>query len=197
MRRDFRCRLAEFPIKTMKPFVQFQRHVDVILLVIVACGIFARLYGISEPIRGHHEWRQADTAAVARNFYEESMNILYPRVDWRGNSPGYVESEFQIYTFLVAVSYYIFGPHEWLGSAFNITVYALSALVLFFFISRLSDEYSALLAVFFYSFVPLTFYFTRTFQPDALMAFFSLVGVYYFWIWTEQGRRTSIVISGL
>lgn len=57
------------------------------------------------------------------------MNILYPKVDWRGNSPGYAEAEFQLYNFLVAILYSLFGLYEWLGRAEHPrlrTVYAAS-----------------------------------------------------------------------
>lgn len=48
-------------------------------------------------------WRQADTAAIARNFVEEEFAPLAPRIDWRGDGPGYVETELQLYPAAVAV----------------------------------------------------------------------------------------------
>ncbi|MEZ4403026.1 MAG: glycosyltransferase family 39 protein [Kofleriaceae bacterium] len=47
-------------------------------------------------------WRQADTAAIARNFVDEDADPLRPRIDWRGDGPGYVETELQLYPALVA-----------------------------------------------------------------------------------------------
>ena len=72
-------------------------------IVLLAIGV--RLYHISFPVAGWHSWRQADTAAIARNLYQNGFNLLYPQIDWGGNSPGYVESEFQLYPFLVALLY--------------------------------------------------------------------------------------------
>ena len=97
------------------------------------------------------------------------MNLFYPRVDWRGASTGFVESEFQIFTFLVVAFYRVLGEHVEIARAFNITFFALTTLVLFDFGRRMFSVPAALLAVFFLSFNPLHAYFSRTFQPDALM----------------------------
>jgi hypothetical protein len=167
------------------------------MIVLILFGILARLYGISAPPYSVHDLRQYETAAIARNFFDGSLNILYPQVDWRGSSPGYVESEFQIYTFLVALLYRTFGVHEWLGSGLNIVFYIVSAILLFRLVQNLFDERVALFSVFFYSFVPLSVVFTRSFQPDALMALSSLAGVYYFSRWMEEERWTSLLISAL
>ncbi len=42
-------------------------------------------------------WRQADTQAIARNLAFEEFAPHRPRIDWRGDGPGYVETEAQIY----------------------------------------------------------------------------------------------------
>ena len=168
-----------------------------VLVTLLVAGVLARLYHIDAPLMEYRSYRQNDNAALARNFYEGGMNIFYPQVDWRGNSPGYAEAEFQLYNFSVALLYCVFGVHEYLGRAVNILVYLLSALLLFQFARRLMDETAALPAVFFYSFAPLSFYFTRAFQGDALMALGSLAAVHYFWVWTEKKRLFPLVISAL
>lgn len=37
------------------------------------------------------------------------MNILYPRVDWRGDTPGYVEMEFPALPWVAGGLYHLFG----------------------------------------------------------------------------------------
>lgn len=128
------------------------RNATLLLFLLIVCGAAARLYRITQPMLGPYDWRYFDTAAMARNFYEGGMHFLYPQVDWRGNSPGYVDSESPLYTYSVAVLYHLFGVHEWVGRAFNaVIIYGLSALVLFHLVRRLFDERVALLTVFFYS----------------------------------------------
>ena len=47
-------------------------------------------------------WRQADTAQIARNLVDEEADPLRPRIAWRGDGPGYVETELQLYPAIVA-----------------------------------------------------------------------------------------------
>jgi len=64
---------------------------------------------IFPSLQGQKIWRQADTAAVARNFAVESMNIFYPRIDLRGNLSGITGMEFPLFNYLVAIVYKITG----------------------------------------------------------------------------------------
>ena len=59
----------------------------ILLAVFIVAGSL-RLVNLTAPVLGHHSWRQADTAAMARNFVEERFNILYPAIDWRGATRG-------------------------------------------------------------------------------------------------------------
>src|SRR3954471_20200309 len=102
-----------------------------ILCLIILAGAGARLFRIDAPFSDLHQYRQFDTAALARNLAEESLNVFYPRVDWRGNSPGYVEVEFQAFTLPVALLYRVFGVHEWLSRVLNLLFYAATALLLY------------------------------------------------------------------
>ena len=65
-------------------------------------------------LQGQHIWRQADVAAVARNFAVESMNIFYPRVDLRGDLSGITGMEFPLFNYIVAMIYKITGT-TWVG----------------------------------------------------------------------------------
>src|SRR4030088_1040735 len=98
-----------------KSFRHFAGRPIAILGLLILAGAAARMYRIDAPFADWHQYRQYDTAAVARNIPEEYLNVFYPRVDWRGNSPGYVEVEFQAFTLPVALLYRVFGVHEWLA----------------------------------------------------------------------------------
>lgn len=168
----------------------------VILLLLVGVGVFVRLYHLDAPLLDRRPFRQIDTAAIARNFYDEGMNPLYPRVDWRGTSTGFVELEAPVYTWSVAVLYHIFGVHDAVGRGFNILFYALAAMLLFRLSRRLFGDGAALFAVFFFSFCPLSLFYTRSFQGDSMLAWASLAAVYYFWRWTEAQRLRDLLLSG-
>ena len=171
--------------------------ISVTLIGLILCGIAMRCFRIDLPLFDGHGYRQHDTAAIARNFAEESMNAFYPRVDWRGESSGFAETEFQIYTFTVAVLYKTFGVHEFLGRGLNVCLFVLSAGLLFLFIQAVFDERAALIGVFFYCIAPLAVFYNRSFQPDTLLALASLFSIYAFWRWSQRLRWPWLVLSGL
>lgn len=47
--------------------------IKISLLLIVLLGLIVRLYKVENPVADWHSWRQADTAAVARNFYKQNF----------------------------------------------------------------------------------------------------------------------------
>ena len=54
------------------------------LVLILALGAALRLFHLDAPFLDSHAWRQLDTAAMARNFYEGSFIPFDPQVDWGG-----------------------------------------------------------------------------------------------------------------
>ena len=168
-----------------------------LLILIVGLGVLVRTYRLDAPLLDRRPFRQIDTAAVARNFHDEGMNPLYPRVDWRGTSSGLVEVEGPVYTWSVAVLYHVFGVHDAVGRGFNILFFVLAAMLLFRLTRHLFGGTAALFAVFFYSFCPLSLFYTRSFQGDSMLSFASLATVFYFWRWCEDKRTRHLVASGL
>lgn len=68
--------------------------------------------------RGVHVWRQCNTLAVAKNFHEEEMNIMRPRVDHRKGQTGVTGTAFPAFEFALAAQYQVIGftenGHRWL-----------------------------------------------------------------------------------
>jgi hypothetical protein len=73
--------------------------------------------------RGVHVWRQCNTLSVARNFYQEDMHILKPRVDNRKGTNGRTGTAFPLFEYVLAVQYKLFGftnsGHRWLQLSFT------------------------------------------------------------------------------
>ena len=127
------------------------------LLGIIVLGLVVRLFEVGEPLIDKQAWRQADTAAIARNYFEEGYELLWPRVDWRGATSGYVEMNFPLYPFLVSVLYGLWGEaNDSLGRLLSSLFSVVTSFVLFLFARRLfDDEFTALCAAFFFLFFPL------------------------------------------
>jgi hypothetical protein len=165
-------------------------------ILIIMSGFVARLINVTDPILEVAGWRQCSTASIARNFYYNGMNIFYPQVLEGGTTNGIVgETEFHLYTFVVALLYKIFGVHEYLGRLVSITAFCGGA----FFLYRLSRKYvdvtTSLIALLFYTFNPYIFFYSRSFQPESTMLFFSFAMLYYFseWIDKEGWRRFALM----
>ena len=149
--------------------------------LIIISGFLVRMINIELPIFEVAMWRQCGTAYIARNFYEHGMNIFYPQMVGGGDIKAYVgESEFQIYTYTVAILYKLFGVHEYLGRLVSILAYCGGAAFLYKLAIKYIDKRSSLIALLFYTFCPYLFFYTRSFQPDSCMIFFSIAMLYYF-----------------
>lgn len=165
------------------------------LILILLLTLTTRLYHIDFPIAGWHSWRQADTAAIARSFATENMNIAYPAIDWRGETPGYVESEFQLYTFMIALLYKLFGIQEIFGRALSVLCSLLTVLGLYLLVKKMIDERTALWSAFFYAVLPLSIYYGRAFMPEQMMLMFSVFGIYFYSQWLDDNSWKHFLTS--
>ena len=86
---------------------RFKRwHFAFVLILVQVISHFAYL---KLPAVGNHVWRQCNTLAVARNYYQEDMDILYPRIDKRYHSNGITGPQFTSYDYTLALVYKAFG----------------------------------------------------------------------------------------
>jgi hypothetical protein len=80
---------------------------------------------MNEPPRSIHVWRQTLTLAMSRNFAQEGMNILEPKVDRRYETNGITGSQFLSYEWGLAVLYKVFGFHEHIHRWWSMLFYLL------------------------------------------------------------------------
>ena len=89
-------------------------------LLLIAAAL--RLVHLHAPILGVHSWRQADTAAIARNAFEHQLPFWTPQVDWGGMGSGFAETDPPLYSQAVASLYGVFGVHEWLARGLSLVL---------------------------------------------------------------------------
>ena len=155
------------------------RRAAFILWALLAGALLVRLLHVDAPIVGVNSWRQADTAAIARNFHVEGRSLLSPAVDWRGDGSGLVETELPIFPWLVAQAYALFGVHESIARVLTALFSVASLWALHGLVVLCVDRRTALWSVAAVAFLPLSIYYGRTVQPDALMAMCALFGLYF------------------
>jgi 4-amino-4-deoxy-L-arabinose transferase-like glycosyltransferase len=176
----------------MKATEQILQLREIILLLIILCvGISLRLIEISRPFVDGWSWRQTDVAMIAENFYQNGFNIFYPQVNWAGNNPGYVGTEFPLVPFIASLLYVFFGIQEWIGRSVSIFFFAVSVPFFYLLVRRVSNTRSALFAVAFYNLAPLGIFAGRSFMPDMTSLSFSIVALYFFAEWFDRPATKS------
>jgi len=156
-------------------------------ILIIFAGFLTRLINITQPILEVAGWRQCYTASVARNFYYHGMNIFYPQVLYGGNTEGYIGgTEFNIYTYVVALLYQLFGVHESLARLVSIIAFSGGAFFLYKLTRKYAGDTTGLITLLFYTFNPYIFFYSRSVQPESTMLFFSIAMLYFFSEWIER-----------
>ncbi len=169
----------------------------ILLILILLLGIVVRLYRVDNPVAAWHSWRQADTASVPRNFYQEGYNPFYPKGDDMSaisdsgemNPERYRFVEFPIYGSLVYFAYLINGGvDERYARIINILFATGSTLFIYFIAKKYFDTFIATLSMFLFAVLPFNVFFSRTILPEPSLVFFCL-GMFYFvdrWIWEDK-----------
>lgn len=170
-----------------------------ILILIIFFAFFVRLYKIDAPLADWHSWRQADTAAVARNFVKNGIDLIHPTYDdisstqsGLDNPKGYRMVEFPIYNAKVAIlskTFPIFPLEVW-GRLVSIFASLGSIIFLYLIVKKHADSTTALFSAFFFGLIPYNIFFSRTILPEPSMTFAFLGAIYFF-------DRNLIVLSAI
>jgi hypothetical protein len=152
-------------------------------------GLLVRLYKIDNPVADWHSWRQADTAAVSRNYINDGINMFYPTYDdvssiqsGKDNPTGIRMVEFPIYNVIHTILYNSFGVfsiEKW-GRITTALITLLTATFLFLLGKKHYSSKIGLLTAFFFLFLPFNVYFSRVILPDPLGVLFTVSALYYF-----------------
>lgn len=158
----------------------------VILVSIAVIGIAARLYKINGPIADWHSWRQADTAAVARNFEKFGVDPLRPRYDdlsniqsGKDNPSGWRMVEFPVYQLLAVLIKRAIPSFSVEVSLRFVSILATAGTIFLLGVlgRKLLNPVTGLFIAFFYAFLPYSMFYGRTTLPEPTGVFFSIAGL--------------------
>ena len=195
--------------KTKKTFLakhQITLRIFLLLLFFVG-GIIFRLHGFTNPVADWHSWRQADTAAVTRNFIKDGFTPLFPKFDSyhslnENNLPNpdrYFLAEFPIYniiTYYGFTTFHHFTIEEW-GRIVSIFFSAFGIIFLYLLVRQYSSEKVAMIAAFVFAFLPYNVYYGRVIMPDPMHISFSILALYLVTLWTKTSRWWWAVLAGI
>ncbi len=173
------------------------------VVVLLLLGLFVRLYKINSPIADWHSWRQADTAAVARNFLKNGFNPLYPKFDDLSSIPSGIDNpkghrfvEFPIYNVIHASFYKAtstvsdFLSFEGAGRLASSILWVIAGLFLYKIIEKKASWLTAFFSMVFFLFLPYNIFYSRTVLPDPTMVFFILASLYYLVNWEAKKENS-------
>lgn len=167
------------------------RDILILSIILITATVF-RLYKINTPLADLHSWRQADTAAVARNFIKYDFDLLKPRFDdlssvasGLDNPQGYRMVEFPLYSGLFASLYKYLPsiPLEVYGRLTTIVFSLIIITIIYFLLLKESGQLAAIIGSLVYAIFPFFVFFSRVILPDTMalsMAFLSILFLYLF-----------------
>ena len=171
-------------------------HKKRFLTVTITLTVLAHLFFLDMPPRSHHVWRQCNTLAVARNFYEEDMNILRPRVDRRQDTDGVTGMQFPSYEYILALQYKVFGEYNIIHRLTSLLIFILGLWGMYNLTELLfNNRLYAAIATWTLCWSPLMFYHSINALPDVLALSASIWGLYGYVKWQRDKRVTNLLIS--
>jgi len=177
-----------------KPHFQYR---DLVILASILLFAFVfRLYKINSPLADLHSWRQADTAAVARNYSRDGINLLLPRYDdlsgreaGKENPQGYRMVEFPLYNSFFAFSHQIIPSlqvevHGRLVSIFFslITI----AIIYYLLYKETASRLAAISASSVYAIFPFFVFFSRVVLPESTAVGLTFLSILFLYIYTDK-----------
>ena len=180
--------------------VRFKRLADQILelagqplfwiLILFVYGLF----GIDLPPIDRHEWRQALTLMISRNFYLFDYSIFYPHYDIGGETDGILPTEFPFYNYLSAYSYDLFGYNHWSARLIN-WITTCAGIFYFYKISiKVMDKKAALVSMLLMCSSVIIVYGLKT-MPDTFALSLVIIGVYYYWNYIKLNRHLHLLVG--
>lgn len=177
------------------------------LVLLFIASFVVRLYHFNAPIADWMSWRQADTAAVTRNFVKNGFTPLYPKFDVlnalnEGSIPDphrYFFAEFPLYNILSYEGFIHVGHftiEEW-GRLVTIFFAALTPLILYFLVAHYSGRRIALFAAVIYAFLPYNIYYGRVILPDPMYIFFSVLALLMVTLWTKYDKVWVSILAAI
>jgi len=175
-----------------------------LLIIILLIGLKLRTYKINNPLADWHSWRQADTAAVSRNFLRNGIDFLHPKFDdisdipsGKDNPEGYRFVEFPIPNAIHALAAKTFPRTDFVlvGRSLSVLYSLISIILLFYLLKFHTDTNTALLGSLIFAIMPYNIYYSRVILPEPLLITTSLSLLLSSSVWIKRHSNTPFLIS--
>jgi 4-amino-4-deoxy-L-arabinose transferase-like glycosyltransferase len=168
-------------------------------LLAFALGALLRLQDVGRPFdsRTLAPWRESDYVGIARSFARETIDPFHPRVDWRGDTPGFAEMELPVLPYAAGLLDRVFGEDErrmrWLAA-----IAGVAGLFAFAGLARAAlPGAAAPCAALLFAVQPLAIHLSPAIQPDGWMLLFVMLAVRRLWRFEEGGSGRDLILAAL
>ena len=152
-----------------------------------------RLFGITNaPLETGHNWRQALTNMIARNFLEDGANLLYPKADWAGEKSGIIASEFPFFNYLIFLAAKCFGYTHWYGRLINLIISSIGLWYFYKLLKRALNNNWAFNATLLLI-ASIWFSFSRKMMPDTFSVSLLIIGFYHGFRFLKEGKYIGLL----
>lgn len=166
----------------------FYTH-DRAFAIIFFFAVLVRCYEITLPYG--KSWELVFQEIIARNhlIYGFAQTNFVSVVTVVNGQNIYHISHPPLFQILIAISYSVFGMHEWSARLVPILFSLGSIVLIYLIVKKLWDTETALFASIFAAFMPMSAYFGRIVNFEPLVLFFVLLITFGYIYWTETNEK--------
>ena len=186
----------------MRSKKNFEKKDWLIIFLILILALILRLYKIDIPLADFHSWRQADTAAVARNFLRFGFDLTHPRFDdlsniqsGQENPQGYRMVEFPLYNALFAFLYKVLPifPLEVFGRLLSILFALIIIIILYYLTFKEINRVAAFFSAFTFSIMPFFVFYTRIVLPEPMALGLGMLSIFFLYQFTQTKNKNLMI----
>lgn len=142
---------------------------------------------LGQPLLEAHSFRQTQTAYTALIYHQQGIDLLHPRVPVLG-APFEIAFEFPLFQALASLVMDLGLAPDAAMRVTGLAMFVLTAALLWRFVARLADEWTALVALLAFCFSPLGLLWSRTSMIEYLATAGALGTLYFALRWHEDSR---------
>lgn len=164
-------------------------------------ALVLRLYKINTPLADWHSWRQADTAAVARNYARYGIDLLKPRYDdfsnvqtGHYNPEGLRYVEFPVYQSIFASMHRALPviPIEVYGRFLTILFSLATISIVYYVLLHEESQIAAIAGALTFALFPFFVYYSRVVLPDMPAVSFMFMGIFFMYLYSKNSHKSHL-----
>jgi len=135
-------------------------------------------------------WRQADCLSIVKNYLEDGFQFFKPSVHWTTiDNKNRIVSEFPIIYYIVALTWRLFGQHEFIFRLINLSIVFIGLFYLFKLSYEILSDYfwSYYIPLFLFT-SPIFVYYSNNFLMNAPSFGLVLIGFYCYWKFAKYSK---------